>query len=467
LVVAAFWCLTAVVEIAPMAGALGSVTVGLPLLGSGDEPHYFVMLNSILRRGNLDVATTYEEARLRGENTAGARYRLAPLSHHTLVHTRDGHLFRWEWVYGGGPAAFYPDGRWRPTPPYDSLDLTGAREVPWHPIALPLLLSGFCAPFRGAPSRLEHVAVLFAALAAGLAVVAVLESLYRLGASPRTAGLCAGMLGLCTPLWHYSKSLFPDAYVAGAVSWHFLLLPLLGRPFLSGLVLGAGFAVKWPIILLVVPDLLVLLAARRWRTAFWLLAGLAPSLLFQAGCNWWAMGTPFRFTISVPHQWQLHRQLYPLLFGDGHGLFTFSPWLLFAIPGAIQLLRRHPYEGSHLVGLLITGLGYFASIPAGWDAWSYGSRELLAVVPLLAVAAGTSLQSLSRPRPQGAARWEWSGRDGHWAASTKRALVLAAFVGLGLAGFVLNAVGAFYHLAVYGVGVSSIMRTLGMAWGIL
>jgi hypothetical protein len=54
--------------------------VGLPTITSGDEPHYLVMLHSLLNDGDLDVSNNYDAAR-RGSIDVGALRAGAPLDH--------------------------------------------------------------------------------------------------------------------------------------------------------------------------------------------------------------------------------------------------------------------------------------------------------------------------------------------------------------------------------------------------
>ena len=49
-------------------GAAPPLRLGLPRVFSGDEPHYLVMLNSLLRDGDLDLANNYQAVAAGGDD---------------------------------------------------------------------------------------------------------------------------------------------------------------------------------------------------------------------------------------------------------------------------------------------------------------------------------------------------------------------------------------------------------------
>ncbi|HUH00370.1 MAG TPA: hypothetical protein VML75_00165, partial [Kofleriaceae bacterium] len=81
------------------AGAALIAMVALPFVGwsaergvewaepasySGDEPHYLMVVNSLLFDRDLDLREDYDRVRA-GSDDAGRRFRGAQLDHHTIV----------------------------------------------------------------------------------------------------------------------------------------------------------------------------------------------------------------------------------------------------------------------------------------------------------------------------------------------------------------------------------------------
>ena len=77
--------------------------IRIPGVQSGDEPHYLIMIHSLIRDYDLDLANNYRDAH-RGAPDAGWRHAGRPLDHHT-VWVIDGVRADWRDVYD----AF---GRW-------------------------------------------------------------------------------------------------------------------------------------------------------------------------------------------------------------------------------------------------------------------------------------------------------------------------------------------------------------------
>ena len=71
--------------------------LGLPRVYSGDEPHYLVLINSVVLDGDLDLANNYAAVH-RGEPQAGNDFSGAALDHHT-VWFEGGSRKEWRQIY--------------------------------------------------------------------------------------------------------------------------------------------------------------------------------------------------------------------------------------------------------------------------------------------------------------------------------------------------------------------------------
>ena len=91
-----------------------------------------------------------------------------------------------------------------------------------------------------------------------------------------------------------------------------------------------------------------------------------------------------------------------MLFSSRHGLFSWSPLLIFAALGFLFFVRREPRVGVPLA-LLLAGLVYVNSSVADWWAGgSFGARRFDSAIPIFALGLATAtngLVALVRRRP--------------------------------------------------------------------
>jgi hypothetical protein len=85
------------------------------------------------------------------------------------------------------------------------------------------------------------------------------------------------------------------------------------------------------------------------------------------------------------------------LFSACHGLFTWSPILLGAIPGIVILLRRRQ-QVPFVIALLLSGaaLWYVNSAwSSWWFGWAFGARAFIELAPLFILGLAASCELLS------------------------------------------------------------------------
>lgn len=89
--------------------------------------------------------------------------------------------------------------------------------------------------------------------------------------------------------------------------------------------------------------------------------------------------------------------LFGLLFDQETGLFIFSPYFIFIVPGLLLMFRR-PGQALPLVVLIAAVYVPCAGFYMQWrGAWSPVARYMTALVPLLLVPLATALRALKRP----------------------------------------------------------------------
>src|SRR5439155_8203300 len=135
---------------------------------SGDEPHYVLMMNSMLFDHDLELGTDYRRA-CAGGRQLGARNAGAALEHHTIVVDRTtadqaiwGIVYDPNWVTACKPTA----RRTERFSPYHDLV-----EVPAHPVAFSAMLAAAIAPLSPTLETSERDAAYVIVVVAWLTVL--------------------------------------------------------------------------------------------------------------------------------------------------------------------------------------------------------------------------------------------------------------------------------------------------------
>ena len=199
---------------------------GLPQAISGDEPHYLVVVHSLLFDHDLVLDDDYRAVGDGGPE-AGSRFKGALLEPHTrlVAHDRSASIL-WQELYGCCRPLSVPSDKHGfrfPALKANPLAPGSYVQVPAHPPAYSAMLAALIAPFRPAPDDVESmvgvltvfiaVATLFAAYAAGIAATL----------TARESAAAVALFALCSPWLVYSKSMFTEATAA------LLLLPAVIR----------------------------------------------------------------------------------------------------------------------------------------------------------------------------------------------------------------------------------------------
>ena len=299
-------------------------SVGLPGVLSGDEPHYLVILNSLISDGDFDLANNYGDVH-RGGLQAGRKFVGEPLDHHVNWYDND-RLVRWSDVYEFDPARWVKDGDGHPVPTLRSdtnLRPTRQEEYPQHPVGLPFLLAPFVYPFRNTP-LVEPIALLCSGLATvgGCLAWCWLVKPYTKVPDHRLVAVAVAYLG--SPLWHYGQDLYSESFLAcfSVVAYAFALRA--ERYFVAGLFLGAGILIKTPFGLLALPLIGDALFRRQWKHALKCMLPVALAGFLVLYWNRQMYGDWLR----NPQEWKsgsFLSGLYGLTFSWEHGLLLVSP----------------------------------------------------------------------------------------------------------------------------------------------
>ncbi|HEY3120927.1 MAG TPA: hypothetical protein VGL15_09900 [Vicinamibacteria bacterium] len=339
----------------------------------GDEPHYLMVADSLLRDHDVSLERDYAEGRYRS-------FHPEPLAPHYRVRGKHGEIF--------------------------SLHAVG--------LSILILPAYALAGYAGASGLLA----LGGALAAR-----ELRALIRDVHGDTLAERVGWAVALSPPLIHYAGLIFtevPAALLVAIGLRHAAAPARMSRALACGLAIAAlpWLNVRYAAFAVV---LLLLAAAARPRLRL-LAALLAPAVISAMGLaayHFWLYGffDPRRVYGRRP---ELSLAILPeglpgLLFDQEFGLLVYAPMFALAAPGLVVLLRRDRPRALACVALVAVAL-----VSAGsWPMWRGGfnppGRFLVPVVAALALPAAAALRSRIWPGAALLVGWGlWTGLTGAW-----------------------------------------------------
>jgi hypothetical protein len=374
------------------------IEFGYPLVYRGDEPHYVLMITSLVRDGDLDLANNYTSVHNGGDD-AGYQWKDTPdLDNHTAA-VIGGKRVVWEWVYdyrGRKPEewAYDEGGRWvpprfpgkEPFPP-------GVVQRSVHQPGVAFLLYPVLYPIRdrltGSPGiESAALAAVGVFVAAGFWFTRWL--FLGLGAGPWRATGAAAVAILATPAWYYARTLFMEGITLALLAAAYAVYLRRGWAVGAGLLLAASLHFKAYLALLAVPIAADLLVRREWRGFVGFSLAVGAGVATVLAVNAYYYGGPF--TPAQPFAVGSFREGgYGLLLNTQYGLLPFCPAVYVAAVRWPHFFRTRPREAAVLLApvlLLFVLMAFYKE----WDGRVYGPRYLVPIMPFLFV-------SLASPGP--------------------------------------------------------------------
>lgn len=346
-----------------------------PTILSGDEPHYLVMLSSLVEDQDLDLHNNHREAWAGGDQ-AGVAYRFLPLGPHLAYYTKDGDylsstddVFRRTWTLPGEPAL------------REGVD-PAIRSQPWyslHGYGLPMATAPLAWVLRGVLTP-EQSALVFSAVLLALCYWLMRRIVGILDFRP-FAKRWVPILATCgTPLWFYGHHYFTEILITAILLLVAMLALERKRPVVIGLAIGLGVVVKATVGVIALPVLAAAAWLRQWRWAGLICIAMAVGVGLQLYLQHRMFGSVFRSSI----EFQVGNPLTALLgnlVGPRHGVLFFSPILLIAAIGLPHVAR------DRRLWLPLAMAAAYAVPNLLWSVWgggySYGSRLMVPVYPFL------------------------------------------------------------------------------------
>ena len=370
-----YWGVTRI-ELTPVR----NLTVVAPRVISGDEPHYLMVLNSILFDHDLELQDDYERVS-RGGLEAGSTFAGAHLDHHTiLVNRRTGHhALALELLPGNSWSIGQRDPEFATGPE--------VYEVSAHPVGFPALLAMLIAPFRPSLVDVQRDASNAVVLISWAGVLFTFLIGCRVGMTQGSALFAALLVGFGSPWFAYARSYYsePAIGLALAVSLYALEEDYL---VIASLAVGAALWLKPPFVLIGVGFVLERLWARRFRDAGVMSLVIGCCCLLLVLYNYWLARTLVISGNGFLIARDFH-SLYDTLLDPGHGLLIFAPWAVLALFPLGQALCTEPSRSSMLrrMALPIALYLILLVIDDQGPGTSYGPRYWIPFMPWLAIAA--------------------------------------------------------------------------------
>lgn len=366
-------------------GVNSTVSLDWPRATSGDEPHYLVVIHSLLYDGDMLMNTDYARV-TSGGDAAGAFWKGLPFTGHlVLVNPATG---KTKTCFNCTEADAAEIGT----------TLAEAEHYPSHPVGFPAVMALLCFLTGTTPSAVESVVGLWMILMAWATVVVTYAASRRAGLPPLNATIAAMLLGFCSSWLPYIKSYFPEIPIGLTLIAAYLTFQADRFAVTAGLLFMA-IAMKPPFVVFGLWWGIALLWRSRYHEALVFGSTLAFLGLSLVIFNLWTIrqvasagAAPFALA-------QGFTSLYETFFDPLHGVAWFVPWAVLALAsGTTRAVRQSPT--AH-VGLRNDALNdmviplWLCIATFGLVAWGpgycYGPRYWVPLLPFLSMLAADAV----------------------------------------------------------------------------
>lgn len=227
-----------------------------------------------------------------------------------------------------------------------------------------------------------------------LGAVALAYRCARFFVGPVPAAISSLFMFLGTPMLYYSTVEPFMAHVPAtlllALAFYLLLRARQDRRDLpmalaAGLVWGLATLVRWQMAVLVGALAVWLPLGRKWRATSLFIVGYC-SVVWHLLYTWnWMFGRPLVVSATESGFLSWPRNLLPVLFSGGRGLFVWAPLTLLALPGWGVLARRQGAVAASLAAAFVLQALLNAGVADWWGGWAFGMRRMTELYPLFSV----------------------------------------------------------------------------------
>lgn len=376
-------------------GTINKIYIGLPHTQTGDEPHYYITLYSLVNDHDIFLTNNYNNAFYRNGSDLGKK-KWSYFNRHTRL--------------------FYSENKTIVSIPFlnkTNLDLSyvpqeksEVKEISGHAQGLPFFAFLFLWPLKNTP-LLEAAAIYMTLVFSFLGLWAFYKIMMHYHNDEQKALLFTLILALATQYWHYSKTFWAEPYLASflIISWYLVVVKKTYWSYLlSGFLLGFGFLMKYPFLLTIFPFYLYfsLVSMKNKKIEYIPFLSFSIPLAFCFASilylNYSLTGDMLAFNqIGAVHFVNPLKGIINWLFNPTFGLFTFSPVLLFACFGIKNFLKKNKEQVVVLgLSLGMYSLFWMAYIVAQEGAGGYSARYLVPLIPFFMLLCSFSNAENSR-----------------------------------------------------------------------
>lgn len=353
---------------------------GLPFTQTGDEPHYYITLYSLVNDYDIFLTNNYNNALYRNGSDLGfKRHNIS--ERHTLLFNRVNKTVI------SVPIITTNNHSFRYVPSENSY----IKEIPSHATGLPLFAFLFLWPFKNT-SHLEHFSMYLTAIFSLLGIYAMYALMLFYHRDERKAQLFTLVFAFGTQYWHYSKTFWVEPYLASflIISWYLIVIQkTIWSYLISGFLLGFGFLMKYPFVLTIVPFYFyVMLVSLKNKKIEWAPLAFISIPLLLCGIsvlylNYFLTNNMFAFNqLGAVHFANPLKGMFNWLFDSTFGLIPYAPILLFSLAGIRNFWKEYTLHCITVAGMIISYFLFWASyVVAQQGAGGYSARY---VVPLIA-----------------------------------------------------------------------------------
>ena len=343
-----------------------------------------MLINSVLNDGDFDVKNNYANSHS-GGNQAGRKFGGWVLDHHVTWYLNDRYVRWWE-IYETDEKRWKRDADEHPVPTrkpnFEKTDL-GEAEYARHSPGFAVVTSPFLVFFRGT-SLLEPAALLTTTLMTIAGFFAFCSLVRPYVTNPFQAVLFGAVAYLGSPLWHYGRTLYVEAFAAGLLICAYAAILRFYRYLAAGLCIAAAILIRGEFLLIALP----LLIEPLWRR------DRVCSL-----CVWipatFSIGLKLLWNRQMRHGWTHNAELSEwgnplegilgLLLSWQHGILLVAPVLILSAFCGRRWFREHQQDAILMSAAVVSYSLLMGCSLQWWGGTCYSARLLIPVLPLMLV----------------------------------------------------------------------------------
>lgn len=358
------------------------IYAGFPIMQTGDEPHYYATLYSIVNDGDVFLTNNYNNALYRNGSDLGTKHNPITARHTRIYDSKNKTITN----------LFVNDTilNFEAIPKENSCKT----EISGHPMGLPLFASVFLWPFKNT-QELEHLTIYLTIIVSLAGLFAFYKTLLFYHKNPNQAIFFTIILAFGTQYWHYSKTFFAEPYLASFLIIAYYLTAVRKNNFIAGFLLGCGFLMKYPFLLTIFPFYTLLAnnlandkdKIKVIKQILFFSLPLAAAFLSALFLNYSFTNNFLKFNqMDAVFFTPSFKGIFNWLFNPTFGLLTFSPILIFAFFGVRNFWNKNKIN---TILITLTCLIYFifwAFYGVTQDgAGGYSARYLVPILPQIVI----------------------------------------------------------------------------------